>query len=88
MFIVVNNSSLELDGSHSCLHVNGLKPLNCKLKKKSVLISKAVVIISIVIIPEIDFTKTSCRSKGLKSLFSTITQNFIFHILSNELYAC
>ena len=33
MFIVVNNSSLELDGSHSCLHVNGLKPLNCKLKK-------------------------------------------------------
>ena len=34
MFIVVNNSSLELDGSHSCLHVNGLKPLNCKFKKK------------------------------------------------------
>ena len=33
MFIVLNNSSLELDDSHSCLHVTGLKPLNSKLKK-------------------------------------------------------
>lgn len=34
MFIVFKSSSLELDSNHSCLSVNWLTPLSCKLKKK------------------------------------------------------